>query len=226
MNVKDARAAVLEDLKAGGWYIKEENINHSVGHCYRCHTVIEPYLSEQWIVRMKPLAEKALAAWRRGEIIFYPKKWENTYERWLENIRDWCVSRQLWWGHRIPAWYCKDCGKTSVSRNDITKCSHCGSQNIEQDPDVLDTWFSSWLWPFSVLGWEGGSGAPPLIRFRTLLSDHRACYCLRHYFLLGVTHDNGGVGIYRPGSVPRRVYSSADTGQKGPQDEQKFGERH
>jgi valyl-tRNA synthetase len=103
---------------------------------------------------MKPLAEKALAAWRRGEIIFYPKKWENTYEHWLENIRDWCVSRQLWWGHRIPAWYCGDCGKTSVSRSDLVECLHCSSKNIEQDPDVLDTWFSSWLWPFSVLGWE------------------------------------------------------------------------
>jgi valyl-tRNA synthetase len=157
MNVKQARAAVLEDLKAGGWYVKEENINHSVGHCYRCNTVIEPYLSEQWFVRMKPMAEKALASWRRGEIIFYPKKWENTYQHWLENIRDWCVSRQLWWGHRIPVWYCRDCGKASVSRTDLAACSHCGSAHIEQDPDVLDTWFSSWLWPFSVLGWENDS---------------------------------------------------------------------
>jgi valyl-tRNA synthetase len=103
---------------------------------------------------MKPLAEKALASWRRGEIIFFPKKWENTYEHWLKNIRDWCVSRQLWWGHRIPAWYCKDCGKTSVSRTDLAACSHCGSKNIQQDEDVLDTWFSSWLWPFTVMGWE------------------------------------------------------------------------
>jgi valyl-tRNA synthetase len=152
--VSKARAAVIEDLKAGGWYVKEESINHSVGHCYRCHTVIEPFLSEQWFVRMKPLAEKALACWQRGEIIFYPKKWENTYKHWMETIRDWCVSRQLWWGHRIPAWTCKACGKLTVSRNDITSCPACGSANIEQDPDVLDTWFSSWLWPFSTLGWE------------------------------------------------------------------------
>jgi valyl-tRNA synthetase len=151
--VKAAREAVLEDLKAGGFFIGEEKINHAVGHCYRCHTVIEPYLSEQWFVRMKPLAEKALASWRRGELIFYPRKWENTYQHWMENIRDWCVSRQLWWGHRIPAWYCGDCGKTSVSRTDLAACPHCGSKNIEQDPDVLDTWFSSWLWPFSTLGW-------------------------------------------------------------------------
>jgi valyl-tRNA synthetase len=151
--VQAARQAVLADLKAQGFFIKEEAITHSVGHCYRCHTVIEPYLSEQWFVRMKPLAEKALAAWRAGDIVFYPKKWENTYRNWLENIRDWCVSRQLWWGHRIPAWYCKACGKTSVSREDLKKCAHCGGTDIEQDPDVLDTWFSSWLWPFSTLGW-------------------------------------------------------------------------
>jgi valyl-tRNA synthetase len=153
MTVAAAREAVLEDLKAGGFFIREEKISHAVGHCYRCHTVIEPYLSEQWFVRMKPLAEKALASWRRGEIVFYPRKWENTYQHWMENIRDWCVSRQLWWGHRIPAWYCGGCGKTSVSRTDLDACPHCGSPDIGQDPDVLDTWFSSWLWPFSTLGW-------------------------------------------------------------------------
>jgi len=154
LSVEEGRKQVLEDLKAGCFYVKEEDLTHSMGHCYRCHTVIEPFLSEQWFVRMKPLADKALAAWRRGEIIFYPKKWENTYQRWLENIRDWCVSRQLWWGHRIPAWYCRDCGKISVSRTDLNACPHCASKNIDQDPDVLDTWFSSWLWPFSVMGWE------------------------------------------------------------------------
>jgi valyl-tRNA synthetase len=154
LTVKEARQAVLEDLKAGGFYIREEDITHAVGHCYRCHTVIEPFLSEQWFVRMKPLAEKALAAWQRGELTFFPRKWENTYRHWLENIRDWCISRQLWWGHRIPVWYCKDCGKPAVSRTDLSACPHCGSKDIEQDPDVLDTWFSSWLWPFSTLGWE------------------------------------------------------------------------
>jgi valyl-tRNA synthetase len=153
MTVLAARQAVLEDLKEGGFYIKEEDITHSVGHCYRCHTVIEPFLSEQWFVRMKPLAEKALAAWRGGEILFYPRKWENTYQHWLLNIRDWCVSRQLWWGHRIPAWECEDCGKTTVSRRDLSLCPHCGSSRLNQDPDVLDTWFSSWLWPCSTLGW-------------------------------------------------------------------------
>ncbi|MDR2743581.1 MAG: valine--tRNA ligase [Treponema sp.] len=174
LTVAEAREAVLADLKAGGFYIKEEEITHAVGHCYRCHTVIEPFLSEQWFVRMKPLADKALAAWRGGDIIFYPRKWENTYQHWLENIRDWCVSRQLWWGHRIPAWYCKKCDKTSVSRTDLAVCPHCGSAEIEQDPDVLDTWFSSWLWPFSTLGWPetlpngellGGEGGSDFQRF-------------------------------------------------------------
>ncbi|MDR1950446.1 MAG: valine--tRNA ligase [Spirochaetaceae bacterium] len=155
LTVADARERVLADLKEGGFYIREEDLTHAVGHCYRCHTVIEPFLSEQWFVRMKPLAEKALAAWERGELVFYPRKWENTYRHWLLNIRDWCVSRQLWWGHRIPAWYCAGCGKTLVSREDITVCPHCGSDRVEQDPDVLDTWFSSWLWPFSTLGWPG-----------------------------------------------------------------------
>ena len=154
LSVPKAREAVLEDLKSGGFYVKEEPVSHSVGHCYRCNTVIEPFLSEQWFVRMKPLAQKALACWEKGEIVFYPKKWENTYKHWMENIRDWCVSRQLWWGHRIPAWTCAACGKMTVSRNDIDVCPGCGSSNIERDPDVLDTWFSSWLWPFSTLGWE------------------------------------------------------------------------
>jgi len=157
--VKEARKLVLEDLKAGGFYAGEEDLKHAVGHCYRCHTVIEPYLSEQWFVRMKPLADKALAAWQCGEIIFYPKKWENTYRHWLSNIRDWCVSRQLWWGHRIPAWYCRSCGEMSVSRTNLSACPHCASTDIEQDPDVLDTWFSSWLWPFSVMGWENAAGS-------------------------------------------------------------------
>jgi valyl-tRNA synthetase len=153
LSVKAARKAVLEDLKAAGLYIKETDISHSVGHCYRCHTVIEPFLSEQWFVRMKPLAEKALQAWKQGNIIFYPKRWENTYKYWLENIRDWCISRQIWWGHRIPAWYCKDCGEMIVARSAPEKCPTCGSTGLKQDSDVLDTWFSSWLWPFSTMGW-------------------------------------------------------------------------
>ena len=148
-----ARRLVVEDLKEGGYLVKETDHAHDVGHCYRCHTVVEPYLSDQWFVSMKGMAQKALKALSDGDIVFYPKRWENTYIHWMENIRDWCISRQLWWGHRIPVWYCKDCGKMIVSRTDVTECPDCCSHNLEQDPDVLDTWFSSWLWPFSTLGW-------------------------------------------------------------------------
>lgn len=155
MTCAQARAAVIQDLKDAGLYKGEEKITHSVGHCYRCATVVEPYLSDQWFVKMKPLAEKALAAWENGEIVFYPRKWEHTFTHWMENIRDWCISRQLWWGHRIPVWYCAECGETVVSRTDPGSCPKCGApaDKLKQDPDVLDTWFSSWLWPFSTLGW-------------------------------------------------------------------------
>ena len=149
----DARALVVEDLKAEGYLIKETDHAHDVGHCYRCHAVVEPYVSEQWFVKMRGMADKAIAAWKNGEINFYPKRWENTYIHWMENIRDWCISRQLWWGHRIPVWYCEDCGEMIVSREDATECPKCHSHNLRQDSDVLDTWFSSWLWPFSTLGW-------------------------------------------------------------------------
>ncbi len=151
---EEARKLVIEDLTAAGLFKEEEKMVHSVGKCYRCKTVVEPYLSEQWFVKMKPMAEKALKAWKDGDIVFYPRKWENTYTHWMENIRDWCVSRQIWWGHRIPAWYC-DCGEMIVSREDPKCCPKCGADanHLKQDEDVLDTWFSSWLWPFSTLGW-------------------------------------------------------------------------
>ena len=149
-----AREIIIEDLKEQGLFKEEEKINHSVGHCYRCSTVVEPYLSYQWFVKMKPMAEKALKAWKDGEIVFFPRKWENTYTHWMENIRDWCISRQLWWGHRIPVWYCQECGETIVTRDEPCSCPKCNAakEKLEQDPDVLDTWFSSWLWPFSTLG--------------------------------------------------------------------------
>ena len=155
LSCKEARKTVVEDLISAGLFKEEEKITHSVGHCYRCHSVVEPYLSTQWFVRMKPMAEKALKAWKEGKIVFYPKKWENTYSHWMENIRDWCISRQLWWGHRIPVWYCQECGKMIVSRENPQNCPDCkaGKDKLQQDPDVLDTWFSSWLWPFSTLGW-------------------------------------------------------------------------
>lgn len=149
----EARKMVALKLKEEGFLVEEKDYNHDVGHCYRCHTVVEPYLSEQWFVRMRSMADKAINAWKNGEIRFYPKRWENTYLHWMETIKDWCISRQLWWGHRIPVWYCKDCGEMIVSTTDAEKCPKCGSSNLWQDSDVLDTWFSSWLWPFSTLGW-------------------------------------------------------------------------
>ncbi|MFW6251506.1 MAG: valine--tRNA ligase, partial [Alkalispirochaetaceae bacterium] len=157
MTTRAARATVVEDLKAAGLFIEEKEHVHQVGHCYRCNTVIEPYKSKQWFVRMKPLAKKALQTWRDGEIIFYPRKWENTYTHWLNNIRDWCISRQLWWGHRIPAWYDEDTGEIIVTETDPKEDPAYAGRNLRQDEDVLDTWFSSWLWPFSTLGWPAGT---------------------------------------------------------------------
>jgi len=153
LTVMQGRLEVIKDLKDQGFFIKEEEHNHQVGHCYRCHTAIEPYLSDQWFVKMRPLADKALETWQQGNVNFFPRKWENTYAHWQKNIRDWCISRQLWWGHRIPVWYCNSCGEMTVSREDPDCCSACSSKDIRQDKDVLDTWFSSALWPFSTLGW-------------------------------------------------------------------------
>jgi valyl-tRNA synthetase len=149
----EARKRVLEDLEAQGLLARTESLTHNVGHCQRCHTVVEPLLSTQWFVLIKPLAEPALAAVEQGRTEFVPAKFSNSYFQWMRNIRDWCISRQLWWGHRIPAWYCDDCGEMIVSRTDIDRCPKCSSGKIRQDSDVLDTWFSSGLWPFSTLGW-------------------------------------------------------------------------
>ena len=153
MDRYEARKAIVEDLKAEGALVEVEDYSHNVGTCYRCGTTVEPRVSKQWFVKMKPLAGPAIDAVKNGDTRFIPQRFEKVYFHWLENIRDWCISRQLWWGHRIPAWYCADCGEITVSRTAPTACSHCGSKNIEQDPDTLDTWFSSALWPFSTLGW-------------------------------------------------------------------------
>jgi len=147
------RQRILQDLQTEGLLVKVEDHEHAVGHCYRCHTVVEPYLSRQWFVRMKPLAEPAIAAVQAGRIRFTPEHWAKHYLEWLENIRDWCISRQIWWGHRIPAWYCAACNEVHVAKVPPAKCSKCGHTQLTQDPDVLDTWFSSGLWPFSTLGW-------------------------------------------------------------------------
>lgn len=148
----EARERVSADLGKEGYLLKTEGHTHAVGHCQRCHTVIEPLLSKQWFVKMKPLAEPAIAKVKSGEIRFVPERFTKVYLNWVENIRDWCISRQIWWGHRIPAWYCP-CGETIVSRQDPQSCPHCGQCELVRDEDVLDTWFSSALWPFSTLGW-------------------------------------------------------------------------
>ena len=150
----EARRAVVAEFEAAGLLERIEDHRHAVGHCYRCNTVIEPRLSDQWFVRMEPLARPALAAYRDGTLRFVPERRGDDYTAWLEGIRDWCISRQLWWGHRIPVWYCDaaGCGRTTVSRTDLDRCPGCGGP-VRQDEDVLDTWFSSWLVPFSSLGW-------------------------------------------------------------------------
>ncbi len=149
----EARRRVSTDLEAEGLIEKVEKHSHSVGHCYRCKTIIEPFSTPQWYVKIKPLAEKAIEAVRNGDISIVPRSWENSYYSWMENIQDWCITRQIWWGHRVPVWYCIDCDEIMVSRENVTSCTKCQSTNIEQDTDVLDTWFSSALWPFSTMGW-------------------------------------------------------------------------
>ncbi len=153
MDRYECRKEIVKDLEAEGVLLEIEDYSHNVGTCYRCSTTIEPKVSKQWFVDMKPLAGPAIDAVKNGNTKFVPKRYEKTYFHWLENIRDWCISRQLWWGHRIPAWYCDDCGEITVSRTTPDSCCKCKSKNIHQDPDTLDTWFSSALWPFSTLGW-------------------------------------------------------------------------
>ena len=153
MDRYEARKAIVADLEAGGYLVKIEDHVHNVGQCYRCGTTVEPITSAQWFVKMGPLTGPAIDVVESGELKFVPDRFAKNYIRWMENLHDWCISRQLWWGHRIPAWYCDDCGEMTVSRTDIDACPKCGSKHIHQDEDVLDTWFSSALWPFSTLGW-------------------------------------------------------------------------
>ena len=157
MDRYEARKAVVADLETLGLLEKVEDYSHNVGTCYRCHNDVEPIISAQWFVKMQPLAKEALRVVNEGETKFVPDRFAKTYTNWMENVHDWCISRQLWWGHQIPVWYCDDCGHMTVSRQDPTVCEKCGSTHIQRDPDVLDTWFSSALWPFSTLGWPNES---------------------------------------------------------------------
>ena len=153
MDIYECRKQIVKDLEEGGYLIKIEPMKHNVGSCYRCHTVVEPRVSKQWFVRMEPLAKPAVEVVRNKEIKLIPERMEKIYYNWMENIKDWCISRQLWWGHRIPAWYCADCGETIVAKEEPATCPKCGGAHLHQDEDTLDTWFSSALWPFSTLGW-------------------------------------------------------------------------
>ena len=153
MDRYECRKQIVKDLEEQGYLVKTEPYNHNVGTCYRCHNDVEPLISAQWFVKMEPLAQEALRVVKEGEVKFVPERFSKTYINWMENVHDWCISRQLWWGHQIPAWYCDECGHINVSREDPTKCEKCGCTHLTRDPDVLDTWFSSALWPFSTLGW-------------------------------------------------------------------------
>ncbi|MFR9296627.1 MAG: valine--tRNA ligase, partial [Aedoeadaptatus pacaensis] len=150
---EEARKAIVKDFDEGGYLVKIDDHHNAVGHCERCKTVIEPMLSKQWFVAMEELAKPALEAYEKGDLHFVPERFGKIYTHWLENIRDWCISRQLWWGHRLPVYYCDDCGEVMVSKEAVHTCSACGGKNIRQDEDTLDTWFSSALWPFSTMGW-------------------------------------------------------------------------
>lgn len=163
MERQGCRRKIIEDLKREGFLLKVEDHSHAVGHCQRCNTVIEPMISKQWFVKMKPLAEPAIKKVLDGDIQFIPERFTRIYLNWMENIRDWCISRQLWWGHRIPVWYCQECGQTICVKEDPQKCTNCQSEKLIQDEDVLDTWFSSALWPFSTLGWP--EDTPDLKKF-------------------------------------------------------------
>ncbi len=153
MDRYECRNAIVKDLEEQGYLVKTEPYSHNVGTCYRCHNDVEPLISAQWFVKMEPLAKEAIRVVQDGTIKFVPERFTKTYINWMENVHDWCISRQLWWGHQIPAWYCDDCGHINVSREDPSKCEKCGSTHLTREEDVLDTWFSSALWPFSTLGW-------------------------------------------------------------------------
>ena len=214
------RKGLVQQLEREGFLVKVEDHRHAVGHCYRCQTVVEPSLSRQWFVKMAPLAEPAIRAVETGKIRIIPSQWEKTYFEWMRNIRDWCISRQIWWGHRIPAWYCDPCGETVVSRTTPTGCPRCGGA-LRQETDVLDTWFSSGLWPFSTLGWPEKTKALGVV-----LSDGVPGHRVRYPVLLGGPDDHAGAPLHGRRALPGRGDPRPDPGRAGREDVQDPGERH
>ena len=192
----ECRRQLWADMETAGLAIKTQPYRTQVPRSQRGGEIVEPMVSTQWFVRMKPLAEMGLEAVRSGRIQIVPDRFTKVYYNWLENIRDWCISRQLWWGHRIPAWYCQACGEMIVSKEGPAACPHCGSSQIEQDPDVLDTWFSSGLWPFSTLGWPDDTAGPA-----PFLPDHCHGDRIRHPVLLGGAHDHARTTVYQRHSL-------------------------
>ncbi len=214
----EARRRIVEDMQALGLIERIEPYRHAVGICYRCKTVVEPLISKQWYVRMKPLAEPAIKAVKSGRIKIVPRGWSKTYYHWMENIRDWAISRQLWWGHRIPVWYCDADGSVHVSRTDLTQCPQCAGP-VRQDTDVLDTWFSSGLWPFSTLGWPDET--PELKVFYPT-----ACLVtgVRHPVLLGGADGHARVEVHGRRAVPRRLHPRPRARRRGREDVQVQGQ--
>jgi len=198
------RKAILADLEKEGLLVKVEPYSHSVGHCARCQTVVEPIASKQWFIKTQPLAQPAIKAVIDGRITIIPQRFTKVYLNWMENIRDWCISRQLWWGHRIPVWYCQDCGELTVTVEDAQACSQCGSANIEQDPDVLDTWFSSALWTHSTLGWPDDTEDLRYFYPTTVMETG-------YDILFFSQNDYDGAGGHRRYSLPHRLPSRTDT---------------
>ena len=215
----ETRKKIVEDMQALGLIDRIEPYRHAIGLCYRCKTVVEPLVSKQWYVNVKPLAEVALAAAHDGRITIVPSGWTKTYDQWMENIHPWCISRQLWWGHRIPAWYCDADGSIHVSRTDLTECPKCGGA-LRQDPDVLDTWFSSGLWPFSTLGWPDET--PEL---QPVLPDRGARDRLRHHLLLGRADGHARSALHEGRAVPRRLHPRPGARRRGPEDVEVEGQR-
>ncbi len=215
----EARKRVIARLEEEGRLVKTEPHVYNLGYCQRCDTIIEPYLSAQWFVKIQPLADPAIAAVEKGDVRFVPESWTKTYFAWMRDIHDWCISRQLWWGHRIPAFTCPN-GHVTVSDEDPAACGECGSKELTQDPDVLDTWFSSQLWPFSVFGWPDETED-----LEEFLSDGRPRHGLRHPLLLGGPDDHGGASVHGEGAVPHRP-SARPRARGRRKDVEDQGQRH